>query len=222
MRVACRPLHSRVAPARLLAALVVALLATACGARDGHDTTAPLSGAVREPALHVGDVSFNAFRTGAGLDPPVPAGRPFHTRAAPGELLVVYFGYTFCPDVCPTTLADLAVAFDALGPAASEVTLAMVTVDPERDDLDVLSAYLGHFSDRFVAIRPDDEDELRAAESAYLASSSVTRAPSGDIEVAHTAAVYLVDDAGDVRVEWPFGTDARAIAYDLRAVLQTI
>ncbi|MEZ5234717.1 MAG: SCO family protein [Acidimicrobiales bacterium] len=147
---------------------------------------------------------------------------PFRTRAAPGGLLLVYFGYTFCPDVCPTTLTDLAAALDQLGDDASKVTLAMVTIDPDRDDLDTLAAYLGHFSDRFVAVRPHDPAELRAAESAYLASSSVVRSTSGDVEVSHSATVYLVDELGEVRVEWPFGTTPDTVAHDLRAVLQDI
>lgn len=213
--------------AAVIAALMVLGVAAGCGSTgratpdvDGAATGVVLGGAVRNPPLAVGDVTFREVRPASRLA--MAPDEPFRTRAAPGELLLMYFGYTFCPDVCPTTLTDLSAALDQLGDDASKVTLAMVTIDPDRDDLDTLAAYLGHFSERFVAVRPHDVAELRAAESAYLASSSVVRTASGDVEVSHSATVYLVDELGEVRVEWPFGTTPDTVAHDLRAVLQDI
>ncbi|MGE0732977.1 MAG: SCO family protein, partial [Acidimicrobiia bacterium] len=100
-------------------AAALAVLTTglaACGAREPDR----LVGAVREPRPQVGEVSLP--EAGAG---------PFRFAAEPGHVLLTYFGYTSCPDVCPTTLADLKVVFEDLGAAADRVELAMVTIDPE-------------------------------------------------------------------------------------------
>lgn len=189
------------------AALLVSLL-WACGGDE-----ASLRAFVRADPLQVGAVTMTDVSPGA-------TSSPFRFVAPPGELLVVYFGYTQCPDVCPTTLASVSVALGDLGPDAARVRLVMATVDPERDTGDVLSAYLAHFTDRFAALRPADQAELQRAEEAFLASSSVTKDAAGEVEVSHTAQTYAVDSAGAVRAEWPFGTTADDYGHDLAALLR--
>jgi protein SCO1 len=208
---------------RLLFVGLVGLLgvATACGADDasvtGTQTTSgetggALNGLVRPEPLQVGAVTLPDVTDGTPET-------PFTFRAAPGELLIVYFGFTSCPDVCPTTLADLRVALEQLGPAAERVDLAMVTVDPERDTAAVLSGYLGSFAERYHALRTTDPAALTAAEDAFGASSSVTKADDGEVEVAHSATTYVVDENGTVLVEWPFGLGSAEMAADLQALL---
>jgi len=146
--------------------------------------------------------------------------RPFAFKAATNEVLVVYFGYTNCPDLCPTTLYAVKSAKKKIGDdLAARVDLAMVTVDPERDTSEKLPKYLASFSDRFHAIVPATASELRTAENAFQVTSSVTKKSDGTVEVAHSATAYVVDDTGRVVVEWPFGLDADAMANDLRFVL---
>lgn len=144
--------------------------------------------------------------------------RPFVFRADPGGLMVVNFGFTNCPDICPATLSNLKNAKSRLGDDATRVDIAMVTVDPGRDTTDVLPRYLSSFTDRFHAIVPASDAELRAAEEVFQASSSVTDV-DGRIEVSHTGTAYVVDETGEVLVEWPFGIDTPSMASDLATLL---
>jgi protein SCO1/2 len=149
-----------------------------------------------------------------------PAGARFTFRAEPGHLLMVYFGFTHCPDLCPTTLAELRAAKRRLGDAAERVDLAVVTVDPARDTAEILNQYVGSFSEEYRVLRTDDPEELRAAESAFLASSTIVTNPDGTVEVAHTANLYAVDDTGTVVLEIPFGAGTDGIANDLELLLE--
>ncbi len=198
----------------------VGLLGAACGSgsSDSSATTLAgedpeLSGITRPEPLQVGEVTVPDATTGS-------EGGDFTMAAAPGELLVAYFGYTSCPDICPTTLADLRTAFEQVGPAADAVDVAMVTVDPERDTGPKLSNYLGSFFDRYHALREPDLDRLAEIEAPFGASSSVVHQDDGRVEVGHSAITYVIDDTGQVLVEWPFGTEPDAMAADLEVLLE--
>jgi protein SCO1/2 len=146
--------------------------------------------------------------------------RGFGFVARPGEVLVVYFGYTNCPDMCPTTMVAVKNAKNRIGPGlAGRVDLAMVTVDPARDKGENLSRYLGSFADRNHALVPADDNELETAKAAFQVTSSVTEKNDGTAEVSHSASAYVVDDTGTVVVEWPFGLDAESMANDLGILL---
>lgn len=199
--------------------MVAALVLAGCGSSGSDDeaNASGLRGIVRTTPLEVGEVTLPEV----GTDPattPAPDGR-FPVKAAPGELLVVYFGFTSCPDVCPTTLADLRTAREEVGADAADLPLAMITVDPARDTPEKLSAYLAAFSDRYHALRTDDPTELATAQDAFGAASSVTVGTDGEPEVTHTAITYVVDDQGRVLVEWTFGTPPEDMAHDLRLLL---
>lgn len=196
--------------------MAACLALAGCGG-DGDSEASQLKGIVRNDPLVVGEVSIPEETDLAEGQAPAP----FTFTAQPGELLVVYFGYTNCPDLCPTTMTALKQAKARLDPdEAAKIDLAMVTVDPERDTGEILSQYLSSFSDRYHALRTDDPDELRAAEDAFLASSSVTTRPDGAVEVGHTAVTYVVDDRGVVVVEWPFGVTPEIMANDLAYLFQ--
>lgn len=191
----------------------------ACSSSSGsEEATAPaddeaLSGITRPDPLQVGDVKVPDATTGG-------AGGEFAmAAAAPDELLIAYFGYTSCPDICPTTLADLRTAFEQVGAEADRVAVAMVTVDPERDTGPKLSNYLSSFFDDYHALRQSDPDLLAAAEEPFGAQSSVVHNDDGTVDVSHTAITYVVDDRGEVLVEWPFGTEPDAMADDLTVLL---
>ena len=197
----------------------VALLAASCGSDDetpvagGTAATASLAGVVREPPLEVGEVSLPDASRG---------GTPMAMRADDGEVLLVYFGYTSCPDVCPMTMSDIDVALDDLDAGlADEVTVAMVTVDPERDRGDLLERYLDHFFDRSAALRTEDPDELAAAAQAFGVQYEVEDHAPGEAvyDVAHSAITYVVDDTGTVVVEWPFGFESEHMTADLTTLL---
>jgi len=145
--------------------------------------------------------------------------RLFHFKAAPGHDLFVYFGYTSCPDVCPTTLSDLRHALRELGDAARRVDVAFVTVDPERDVPRVLEPYVTAFVPGAHALRPRTQQELVTVERVFGASSTVTAHPDGTVDVSHSAVAYIVDDHGRIVDQWPFGTSPAAMAADLRVLL---
>lgn len=143
-------------------------------------------------------------------------------RAPEGEFLLVYFGYTSCPDVCPTTMADISAALVDLPPdRADRVRVAMVTVDPERDTDEVLAGYLDHFFSRGVALRTEEAAELETAAAAFGVQWQIEEHEPGEAyDVAHTAVTYVVDDRGQVVVEWPFGFESEAMTSDLNMLLE--
>ena len=183
-----------------------------CG-DDGADPEAELSGIVREPLPVVDTVALpDATRD----DEPLPF------RGGDQGLLLVYFGYTSCPDVCPTTMADLRVAVESLGADAERVEVAMATIDPDRDSGAALTSYVQTFVEDGHALRTADDDLLRSATDAFGADYSVTEAEDGEIEVTHTGSVYVVDDAGRMLVQWPFGASTGDIENDLRTLLARV
>ena len=188
----------------IAATMALVAVASSCSSPSGEE----LIGYVPPSTKNVAEASITDAATG----------EPFRFVAPEGELLIGYFGYTHCPDVCPTTLVALRNAEKSIGSLADRVTLAMATVDPDRDTVDVLPRYLGSLSDGFHALIPTSTDELRAAERLFQTTSSVTVV--GDrVEVVHGATAYVIDDIGDVLVEWPFGIDSESMANDLRILL---
>ncbi len=117
-----------------------------------------------------------------------------------GKVTLVYFGYTFCPDVCPTTLANMALVLKKLGAKADDVRLLFVTVDPNRDTLPVLKQYAAAFAPQVVGLRGTD-DQLAALAKRYRVAYSVTPA-KGDqpYTVSHSSAIYVFDGGGKVRL----------------------
>lgn len=131
----------------------------------------------------------------------------------------MYFGYTSCPDVCPTTLADTRTALERLGDGPGRVNLAMATIDPDRDTDDVLSSYVRSFIPDAHALRTTDEAALRAAADVFGVSYSVTENADGETDVSHTGSLYAVDDQGNLLVSWPFGVTIDDLARDLEILL---
>ena len=193
----------------LVATLV--LFAAACGGSDdGANNESALAGYERTPAPEVGSITLPAANR-------TPA--DFTFQADPDELLMVTFGYSSCPDICPTTLADSRLALSQLGDRAAAVALAFVSIDPERDTDDVLTNYVEAFIDDGIAVRTDDADALALAADAFGVTYFVGENDAGDLEVAHTPHVFLVDDQGSMILTWPFGTTADDMASDLDLLL---
>lgn len=140
-----------------------------------------------------------------------------------GRVVLLYFGYTFCPDVCPTTLLNLAQVLKRLGPLASQTRVLFVTVDPNRDTLLVLNGYGAHFAPQVEGLRPTPDQLARLARR-YRAAYSVS---PGDktrpYQVTHSSAIYVFDKAGDARfLLTSLSTDAPDIdgaAADLRRLI---
>lgn len=138
-----------------------------------------------------------------------------------GKVVILEFGFTHCPGVCPVTLSNLARVFEKLGPASAEVQLVFVTVDPERDSTQRLREFLNFFNPSFVGAT-GTEQQLEAVRQAY--GVTATKAPSANkklgYEVHHSSSIYLIDRAGKLRLQTPFGKPAEDIVHDLRLLLR--
>jgi protein SCO1/2 len=137
-----------------------------------------------------------------------------------GKLLLVYFGYTFCPDVCPTDLQEIALTLDRLGPAADAVQPLFISVDPDRDTPDVLARYVGLFHPRLIGLTGTPE-KTRDVALAYKVYYAKYRPPGGgDDVIDHTGFIYLMDRDGDYLGFFPPGTSADRMAAVIEARLK--
>jgi protein SCO1/2 len=137
-----------------------------------------------------------------------------------GKLVVVFFGFTQCPDVCPTTLLELAGVRKALGADGAKVQGVFITVDPERDTPQVLKAYTENFGADFVALR-GSADETRAVAKAFkVFYAKVPGKTEGSYTMDHTAGSYIFDTQGRIRLFTRYGSGAEALQHDLQLLLQ--
>ncbi len=146
-------------------------------------------------------------------------GQPRTLADFKGKVVVVFFGYTQCPDVCPTTLAELATVKKALGADGARVQGVFVSVDPERDTAELLKAYVANFGSDFVALRGDAEQTKAAAKHFKVFFNKVAGATPTSYTVDHTAGSYIFDTQGRVRLFTRYGSGAEALTADLKALL---
>ena len=136
-----------------------------------------------------------------------------------GKVTLVFFGYTQCPDVCPTTLAELAAVKRDLGKDGERVQGVFVSVDPERDTPEILKAYMGSFGPGFVALRGTPEETQAAARTFKVFFAKVPGRSEGSYTVDHTAGTYVFDAQGRVRLFVRYGSGAEALRHDLQLLL---
>jgi protein SCO1/2 len=148
---------------------------------------------------------------------------PFRLSEQAGKVALLFFGYTYCPDICPTTLAEFKQIKSALGDQAEDVEFVFVSLDPERDSPQRLSEYVPAFDEDFYGVFVEG-DRLPGILSAYGAIAQKRPAESGDpnaYTVDHTARTYLVDPAGRLFLSYSFGTPTGDVASDVRQLLRT-
>ena len=199
----------------LVAAL--SMVALGCSASETTVTLADLDG-VASRVIPTSSV-LGASVADASLPDIGKAGEPMPFVGPDGGILIVYFGYTFCPDVCPTTLSGLRTALGDLGDEAERVEVAMATVDPGRDSDEVITGYLHAFIPDGHPLRTEDAAALREAADAFGVEYSVIEGANGTIEVLHTAHLFAVDDTGEILAVWSFGAQPETITGDLEAML---
>ncbi len=147
-------------------------------------------------------------------------GRDISISDFQGKIVLLYFGYTFCPDVCPSTLLDLKRAVNELGDEGENVQVMMVSVDPRRDTPEVVAEYAAHFHPTFIGLSGTEEEIAQAAGlyGIYYEAHEGT-AESGYL-VDHTASVILIDKAGNFRATYSFGTTPEEFVHDLQILLK--
>ena len=146
-----------------------------------------------------GDVSISSFR---------------------GKIVLIYFGYTFCPDICPGTLGNVAQALRDMGAQADDVQLIMVSLDPERDTPEKLAEYMGHFHPSFVGVTGSKEklDEVASLYGIFYQKAEGSDATGYLID--HTATLMVLDREGYLKLVFPFGVTSQEIADDLKYMIR--
>jgi protein SCO1/2 len=136
-----------------------------------------------------------------------------------GKVVVLFFGYTQCPDVCPTTMAELSKVMKELGPAADQVQVLFVTLDPQRDTQEILSQYVPAFDPRFIGLRGTPEQTAQVAKDFKIFYAKVPGKTADSYTLDHSAGTYVFDKDGKLRLFVRNGQDPSAIVHDLRQLL---
>ena len=194
---------------------IVALVAWA--AVDRASRTADTDGAARGSA---GEASPYAYPTAAQA-PPLGlvdhAGRPFDLAELRGQPVLVFFGYTHCPDVCPATVGTVN---RVLGEVGAGPRVLFVSIDPERDTPDAMAEYVRFLPDAYVGLTGSDVQVRAAADGYRVSYAKVETGSEAGYAMAHTAELYLIDPEGRLRFHYPFGTDEEVIAADVATLLE--
>ena len=138
-----------------------------------------------------------------------------------GKIVVVFFGFTQCPDVCPTSMAELAQVKQQLGADGDKLQAIFITVDPERDTADMLKAYMGNFDPTFLALRPTQEQLPQVAKDFKIYYKKVDGKTPGSYTMDHSAGSYVFDEKGRIRLYNRYGSGADGLASDIRLLIKS-
>jgi protein SCO1 len=194
----------------LLAGLLVcAWVLAGCGSGGASGPTpTPLPGTLLDPPKEIGHFTLTDH-----------TGQPFHLSDLRGKVALLFFGYTNCPDVCPTTLAEFKRVKALLGDDAARVAFVFVSVDGERDTPEQLAAYMRAFDPEFIGLMGDDATIRTIARDYGVFFQRVSYEESAaSYLVDHTASTFGVDQEGRLRLVFSYGTDPAAIAARVRAL----
>jgi protein SCO1/2 len=199
-----------------MAALKTLLLACvlAVGLLTGCDR---LPGGAQKPSFKAVDITGAEYARELSL--PDADGKLRTLADFKGKVTLVFFGFTQCPDVCPTTLAELAAVKRALGKDGERLQGVFVSVDPQRDTPQILKAYMASFDPGFVALRGTPEQTETAARNFKVFYAQVPGKTEGSYTVDHTAGTYVFDASGKVRLFVRYGSGAEALTHDLKLLL---
>jgi protein SCO1/2 len=170
-------------------------------------------------ALSFKGVDITGAKYAQRLDMPDTDGHLRSLADFKGKVLVVFFGYVQCPDVCPTTMAELAGIKKALGPQGDQIQGIFVTVDPERDSAAILRSYMDSFDPSFIGLRGTAEQTRELAKAFKVFYAKVPGKTDSSYTVDHTAGSYLFDKQGKVRVFSRYGTTTEDLTQDLKGLL---
>jgi protein SCO1 len=176
-----------------------------------------IAGVGPKPAFHFTDITGAEFAR--RLELPDVDGKQRSLADWKGKAVVVFFGYTQCPDVCPTTMAELAQIRQLLGADADRLQTVFVTIDPERDTPEILKAYVANFGPGVTALRGTAEQTAAAAKEFKVFYAKAPGKTPGSYTMDHSAASFVFDPTGRVRLFVPYGGDPKVLAADLRQLL---
>jgi protein SCO1 len=190
--------------ARLLVALAGVALLASCN---------------KAPEFKNLDITGNT-QFGSDFSLPDTSGKTRTLADFKGRAVVLFFGYTHCPDVCPTTLAELSQALQQLGDDGKRVQVLMVTVDPARDTPELLGQYVSAFNASYIGLRPADDAQLvKVAKDFRVYYAKAPGKTPGDYTMDHTAASYVFDPQGKLRLFARDGQGVQTWVHDLKLLL---
>jgi protein SCO1/2 len=190
----------------LLAAVLVAVAATIgllfylSGAKKSGNDEAPLIGG------HFELIDFN--------------GKPFTDKDLKGKYSLIYFGYTYCPDVCPTELQTMTAALEQLGSLAEKIRPIMISVDPKRDTPKVLKEYLSNFYPTFIGLTGTPEQIKKAGNAYRVFYRKTDEKSASDYLMDHSSIVYLMDENGKYLKHFAYGTTPEKLAQGIRKAIE--
>ncbi|MCL4878291.1 MAG: SCO family protein [Anaerolineae bacterium] len=168
-----------------------------------------LRGSIINPPRDVGDFTL-----------PSTTGEDFTLSEHGGKIVMVYFGYLTCPDVCPTTMADMKRAYEAVGAPKDQVVSVFITIDPERDSLDIMKRYVNAFNPDFIGLRPESQEQLQDLLDRFgvLVKRREVDSALGYL-LDHSASIRLIGPDGRVISEYPYGIPYEEVANDLQVMM---
>jgi len=194
----------------------VLLGAVACIALAGCDKLASTAG---EPKTTFRGADITGADYARRLALPDVNGQTRTLEDFKGKVTVVFFGYTQCPDVCPTTLAELAQVKKSLGADGDKLQGVFVSIDPERDTPEILKSYMASFDPSFIALRGTPEQTQAAAKEFKVFYAKVPGSTEGSYTMDHTAGAFVLDGQGKPRLFERYGGGADALAADIKALM---
>ncbi|MFM0323682.1 SCO family protein [Caballeronia glebae] len=178
-----------------------------------------LSACEKAPSFKNLDITGNT-QFGSDFSLPDTHGKTRTLADFKGKAVVLFFGYTHCPDVCPTTLAELSQAMQQLGDKSKDVQVLMVTVDPARDTPDLLGQYVAAFNPTYIGLRPADDAQLvKVAKDFRVYYAKSQGKTPGDYTMDHTAASYVFDKDGKLRLFARDGQGVEPWVHDLKLLI---
>jgi protein SCO1 len=181
-----------------------------------------LAGCGAEPPVSFKGSDITGAAFGRALNLADHNGRRVTLDTFKGQLVVLFFGYTHCPDVCPTTLSDMAQAMKLMTPEeAGRIQVLFVSVDPERDTPEILKAYVPYFHERFLGLHGTPEEVATAAKEFRTMYRKHVEPGASSYLVDHSAGSYVLDGEGRLRLYFPFAHPPQDIAHDLKLLMST-
>ena len=211
------PVNRAAAVFGIVVLVSVGLLAAGLVALVMLDRAGQLPGPGTAPtARPAGEFAYVDVRDAPPLDLTDQDGNPFTLASLRGRPVLLFFGYTHCPDVCPTTVGVLT---EMLGQVGDGPRVVFTSIDPDRDDVAAMKSYLRYLSPAFVGLSGTPTQVRTAADAWGVQYAKIDTGSAGGYAMAHTADVFLVDAQGRLRARFPFGTDAASIAAFVRTLL---